>query len=315
MAVNKVEIEIAMNGYRKKIIITGGSSGIGKAAAMSLAKENVDLVITGSNSDKGEKAVLEIKKASGNENITFMSCDLSAFKYVKSFVTRIKNKWDRVDVLINNAGTVKPKKKITEDGHEFTFQVNYLSHFLLTLMLLDLIKKSKDGRIINVTSRMERYANLDLNDLNFSKSYNYIKAYANSKQAQLFFTYEMAERHQGITVNAMHPGGVSTGIYAYSPFVKFLTDLAKPFMSTPKKGAETLVYLVKSDDVKDITGKYFIKKKVVSSSPGSYNLHKQKELWEISRKNVGYHKDVIPKRQNIKKGVQKKGLPDKDIRS
>jgi NAD(P)-dependent dehydrogenase (short-subunit alcohol dehydrogenase family) len=300
-----------MDGYRKKIIITGGSSGIGKAAAMELAQGNVEIIITGSNIEKGEKAVKEITEATGNNYISFMSCNLIAFKYVKSFVTRVKNKWNTLDVLVNNAGKVNPKRQITDDGHELTFQVNYLSHFLLTLMLLDLLKKSKDGRIINVASRREKYTNLDLNDLKLEKKYNLIKAYDNSKQAQILFTYEMAERYPGISVNAMHPGGVATNIYNIYPVIGFLAKLASPFMISPKKGAETLVYLAISEDVRGVTGKYFYKKQDVHSSPASYNKRKQKELWELSRRSVGYNKDVIQKRQNIKKTVQKKTTQNK----
>jgi NAD(P)-dependent dehydrogenase (short-subunit alcohol dehydrogenase family) len=281
---------------------------------MALAKENTELVITGSNPEKGEKAVKEIIKSTGNENVWFMSCNLSSFKYVKSFVTRIKNKWDSVDVLINNAGVVKQKREITEDGFEYTFQVNYLSHFLLTMMLLDMVKKSKNGRIVNVSSRVEKYAHLDLKDINLSNSYNHIKAYANSKQAQLLFTYEMAEKYPGVAVNAMHPGGVSTGLYGYSPVVKFITGLFSPFMLSPKKGAETLLYLAVSDQVKGVSGRYFIKNKETASSSASYDKNKQKELWDLSRRAVGYHKDAIQKRVNMKKPASRKNVPDKNLK-
>lgn len=303
-----------MNEYRKKVIITGGTSGIGKAAAIALAKGVADIVITGSNAEKGEKAIRDIKKATGNDNVVFMSCDLSAYKYVRSFVTRIKNKWDRVDVLINNAGTVKAKRQITEDGREYTIQVNYLSHFLLTIMLLDLLKKSRDPRIINVVSRMERMANLDFSDLDLGKRYNYITAYANSKLAQLLFTYEMAERYPKLSVNAIHPGGIATGIYNFSPLSRIFTFMARPFMQSPEKGAETLVYLAESEEIKGVTGKYFINKSEARSSVVSYDKGKQKELWELSRKAVGYHKDVIRKRENLKKQVAKKDVSNKGVK-
>lgn len=290
-----------MNDYRKKIIITGGSSGIGKAAAMELAKEHVELVITGSHTIKGEKAVSDIKKATGNEFVSFMSCDLSSFKYVKSFVTRIKSKWDQLDVLINNAGIVKKNRQITDNGFEYTFQVNYLSHYLLTLSLLGMLKKSKDGRIINVSSRMEKFSQLNLNDVNLEKKYNPVVAYANSKQAQLLFTYAMAEKYPELSVNALHPGGVFTGLYNYSPIVGILSHLYRPFMLSPKKGAETLVYLATSDDVKGVSGKYYIKNKETKSSSNSYNKEQIKELWEMSNQAVGLQKESIKKRQNAVK--------------
>ncbi len=290
-----------MNDYRKKIIITGGTSGIGKAAAMELAKEHVEIVLTGSHTLKGEKAVSDIKKVTGNEFVSFMSCDLSSFKYVKSFVTRIKSKWDQLDVLVNNAGVVKKDRQLTDNGFEYTFQVNYLSHYLLTLSLLGMLKKSKDGRIINVSSRMEKFSQLNLNDVNLEKKYNPVVAYANSKQAQLLFTYAMAEKYPELSVNALHPGGVFTGLYNYSPIVNILSYLYRPFMISPKKGAETLVYLATADDVKGISGKYFIKNKESKSSPHSYNKEQIKALWEMSNKAVGLQKETIKKRQNAVK--------------
>lgn len=277
----------------KVFLITGATSGIGKVTALEVAKLGATVVLVGRNKAKTEGVVKEIKEKSGNEKIDYLLADLSIQKEVKRIAEEFKQKYDRLDVLVNNAGLLMHKKELTPDNLEYTFATNHLAYFILTNLLLDLLKKSAPSRIVNVSSMAHKMGDLDFDDINFEKhKYNSLKAYGKSKLNNVLFTYALAEKLKGtgVTVNCLHPGVVNTGFAFITdiPFIKpILEAIVRPFFLTPEKGAETQIYLATSDEVKDVTGKYFDKKRAIPSSSNSHSKEAQKKLWELSEKLSG----------------------------
>ncbi|MFW9878592.1 MAG: SDR family oxidoreductase [Candidatus Thorarchaeota archaeon] len=269
----------------KIVVITGANSGIGKETGKVLAQMGATIIMICRNRERGEEALQEIKEKSQSENVELIIADLEDPESIRQAVIQFKGKYDKLHVLINNAGLMLNKKELTSLGYEKTFAINHLGHFFLTKLLLDILLKSAPARIINVSSEAHRYANLKLDDINMKK-YKGFRAYSNSKLANILYTYELARRLEGtgITVNALHPGFVKTnfgnhGVKKYlKPFYKFITL----FAMNVEKGAKTSIYLASSSEVENITGKYFIKSKSVKSSEISYNLELQKKLWQIS---------------------------------
>ncbi|WP_070000063.1 SDR family oxidoreductase [Cellulosilyticum sp. I15G10I2] len=271
---------------KKVVLITGGNAGMGKAAASELAKLGNIVVIISRNKERGEKALEEIKRVSGNDEVDLMLCDLADLPSIRRLVSEFKKKYNRLDILINNAGVIVPKRRQTKDGFELQFGVNHLGHFLLTHLLLDTLIKSAPARIINVSSGAHKIGKIHFEDIHLKKHYNLIKAYAQSKLANVLFTYELADRLQGkgVTVNALHPGAVATkmGVDRETGFGTFITSRLKPFFQTPLEGAQTAIYLAVSKEVEDVTGKYFYDKKAIMSSRLSYDKAIAKRLWEVS---------------------------------
>ena len=272
-----------MNG--KVVLITGGTSGIGKAAAKALAGMGAEVVVTGRNRQKGEGALQEIRSESGNNRVSLLLADLAAQSEVRRLAKEFRASHDRLDVLVNNAGLYKTRLTETPDGIEMTLSVNYLAPFLLTNLLLDLLKKSAPSRVINVSSEAERWGKIDLDDLQSERRYRGFPVYGKSKLANIMFTYELAERLRGtgVTANCMHPGSVNTNMGKNERGVGILLFRAfKPFMRSPKKGADTLVYLAASPDVQGRTGEYFIDREVATPSKEAYDGTLREQLWEVS---------------------------------
>lgn len=270
----------------KIVIITGANSGIGKETAIALARKGARVIMLCRNIEKAEKAMNDIKERANTESIDLIIADLSDQESIHAAVEKFKAKYDRLDVLINNAGSIIRERRETKDGYEMTFAVNHLGHFLLTLLLLDVLIKSAPSRIINVSSAAHRYGRFDFENINLEANYSSFRAYGNSKLANVLFTYELARRLEGtgVTVNALHPGVVNSN-FGKGQFSKFLTPFvafSTLFLISSEKGAKTSVYLASSDDVKDVTGKYFKKQKAVKTSKPSYNKETQKKLWELS---------------------------------
>lgn len=278
----------------KIILITGANSGIGRASALRLAEMGFAIILVSRNHSRGEKALIELKKKTGNEKIFLMFADLSSQKSVVGLTEEIKLKFDHIDILINNAGAYFSKRHLTVDGIEASFAINYLSRFLLTNLLIDTIKKSGNGRIINVAGEHHRRGILYFEDLNMTANYSGFRAGAQAELSNLLFTYSLGEKltssfygqDVNITINCMHPGAVATNII-YSdpdagPGIKFLYTICSLFLKSPKRGAETIIYLATSEEVKNMNGKYFINKKAVPSSPASYNKADAEQLWQIS---------------------------------
>ena len=235
------------------------------------------------NEKKGLSAKNEISEKTGNDLVDLLICDMSSLAEVRRLSTEILNKYEKLHVLINNAGTFSLQSKRTVDGFERTFAVNYFSPFLLTLLLLDRLKSTSPSRIVNVSSVSHFGGHLDLNELVKKGGKVGMKAYSDSKLALVMFTYELARRIErtGLTANCLHPGAVSTHIW------RIPTLLTRPFMISAKKGAETSIYLASSPEVEAESGEYFEKKKVKRSSVESYNKEEAEELWNLSFKLVG----------------------------
>jgi NAD(P)-dependent dehydrogenase (short-subunit alcohol dehydrogenase family) len=284
-------------------IITGSNSGIGKETAVGLAKMGATTVMVVRDQDRGEKARTEIMKQTGNNSVDLMICDLSSMSSIRHFAEEFKKKYDRLDVLINNAGAVFNKREVTREGFERTLAVNYLGPFLLTRELTDLLKSSAPSRIINVSSGLAKDGKVDLDDLQSEKNYSGTKAYsrvrapvyANAKLMVMMFTYELARRLKGsgVTVNVLMPGFTATNLGKSSGSLSssIMFKIVRPMQISAKKGAETSLYLASSDDVKDITGKCFAKKKEVKTCPASYDEELQKRLWNKTESMLGLAPD------------------------
>ncbi|MGA2683301.1 MAG: SDR family oxidoreductase [Candidatus Bathyarchaeia archaeon] len=276
----------------KICVVTGSNSGIGKETALSLAKMGAHVVMVVRNQERGEKARLEIVKQSGNNSVDLMICDLSSMDSIRRFAQEFKRKYDRLDVLVNNAGAMFNKREVTPEGFERTLAVNYLGPFLLTHELMNLLKSSAPSRIINVSSGLAKNGKVDLDDLQSEKNYRGTKAYsqvrapvyANTKLMVMMFTYELSRRLKGtgVTANVLMPGFVATNLGKNSGSLgsSLLFKMVRPMQVSAKKGTETSVYLASSGDVKDVTGKCFIKKKEVMTCPESYDEELQKRLWK-----------------------------------
>ena len=266
----------------KVCLVTGANSGIGKETAEGLARMGATLVMVCRDRERGQAALEEIKSKSGSRSVELMICDLASQAQIRKLAEEFKQKHNRLDVLVNNAGLVLTRRTMTEDGLETTFAVNHLGYFLLTNLLLDLIKQSAPARIVNVASTAHRSATIDFNDLQEERSYGTMRAYGQSKLANILFTYELARRLEGsgVTVNCLHPGIIGTNIFRAAPGI--LSVAAKLIFKSPKKGAETSIYLATSPEVAQVTGKYFDDKRVVSSSPESYDTAVAERLWQVS---------------------------------
>jgi len=274
----------------KVVLVTGANSGIGRAASLALAKKGATLVMVARDKERGEAARSEIIRESQNGSVDLLLADLSSLESVRQLATEFQRKYSKLHVLINNAGLFNQRRHVTMDGYENTFATNYLAPFLLTNLQLDLLKASAPSRIINVSSVGHYSGHINFDDLNLEKEYGGWKAYGQSKLALVLFTHELAKKLQGtsVTVNAVHPGTVATNIWSrpLGP-VGFIMALPKLFMTSPERGAETIVYLASSPDAKDLNGEYLEKLKVKKSSDESYNEETAQRLWDVSAKLTG----------------------------
>ena len=273
----------------KNVLITGATAGIGLETAKSLAKKGANIYLVARTIDKAKSAVEEIKKYSGNDNIDFFIADLSSQQEVRRLAEEVKNRLKKLDVLINNAGATFQHFRLSEDNIEMSFATNHLSYFLLTNLLLDLLKNSAPARIVIVASHSHYRGTLDFDDLNMIRNFNGLKAYERSKLCNVLFTLELAERLKGsgVTINALHPGRVKTdiGIKNSGLIYKIGWTFFKIFASISiEKGAETSIYLADSEDVKNISGKYFFDKKPKWHSRYSQTPGLKEKLWEESEK-------------------------------
>jgi len=272
----------------KICMITGANSGIGKATAIGLAKMNATVVIVCRNKERGEPALKEIIEKTGNNNMDLFLCNLSSLESIRNLVTEFKNKYQNLHVLINNAGVMLSKRVSSVDGFEMNFAVNHLAPFLLTSLLLDILKKSAPSRIINVASAAHKYGTVDFEDLQGEhKKRRFMGLYGDSKLALMLTSYEFSRRLEGIgvTLNTVHPGVVNTNLGVDRSKPK--KGIVRRFFKKPEKGAETSIYLASSPEVEGITGKYFINKQEQKSSEDSYNETLAKKLWDKSIEMVG----------------------------
>jgi NAD(P)-dependent dehydrogenase (short-subunit alcohol dehydrogenase family) len=271
-------------------LITGASSGIGRAAALKLAEEGARLILVNRSEERGEDARREIIEQSDNEEVQLFPTDLARQREVRELARIVRSRYDHLDVLINNAGVYLEEGTLTEDGIEKTFAVNHLSHFLLTNLLLDLIKESAPARIINVSSNAHRGVDEIDEDSLRGPPYNGLKAYAQSKLANVLFTCALANRLEGtgVTVNAVNPGMVTSSFWKNkSNILGRVMQFFQPFMADADESGEALRYLAVSPEFDDVSGKYFDKKNEVDPSSASRVEANASRLWELSEEMTG----------------------------
>jgi NAD(P)-dependent dehydrogenase (short-subunit alcohol dehydrogenase family) len=273
----------------KVALVTGGTSGIGKATATALAAMGAEVVVTGRSLERGEKAVEEIRRDSGGK-VSLMLADLAVQAEVRRLAEEFQERYDRLDVLVNNAGLIQSKRTETPDGIETTLAINHLAPFLLTNLLLDLLKKSAPSRVVTVSSGAEGVGKIDFDDLQSQKRYRGFKVYGTTKLMNIMFTFELAERLRGtgVTATCMHPGAVNTSFGAKDGgLFSFMFRAFKPFMRSPEQGADTLIYLASSPDAEGMTGKYLSDRKMQTASRKAYDEDLRKRLWEVSEQLTG----------------------------
>ena len=269
-------------------VVTGATSGIGKAAATSLARLGATVVMVGRDRGRTEAAAAQIA-AVGASPPGVEIADLASLDQVRGLAGRLAG-LERIDVLINNAGLVLGERRITPDGLEHVFALNHLAPFLLTSLLLPKLTASAPARVVTVTSDAHSAARLDLRDPNLEDGWDSWRSYANSKLANILFTRELARRLDGtgVTANCAHPGVVRTGFGRESrPLLKLGIAIARPFMLSPERGADTIVYLASSPDVAGQTGGYYVKRQRREPSAAARDDTAARELWDLSEKMTG----------------------------
>jgi len=275
-----------MNG--KVCVVTGATSGIGKAAATALARMGAQIVLVGRDQGRTEATAAEIG-ANAAVPPKAEIADLASMEQVHALAGRLGS-LERIDVVVNNAGLVLGERRVTEDGFEHVFAVNHLAPFLLTNLLLPRLTGSAPARVVTVTSDAHSAANLDLDDPNLEHGWDSWRSYANSKLANILFTRELARRLDGtgVTANCAHPGVVRTGFGREGkPLLRLGTTIARPFFLSPERGAYTIVYLASSPDVAGETGGYYVKRQRREPSAAARDDAAARRLWDISEKLTG----------------------------
>ena len=283
-----------MQGSTKVCVITGGTDGIGKAAAYGLATQGMRLLVHGRDPDKGARAVAELKARSGNPAIEFLPADFSSLEEVRRLAAAITERTPRVDVLVNYAGAIFVKRALSKDGYEMTFAVNHLAPFLLTHLLLDALKAGGQSRVVTTASNAHRSAKIAFDDLQLTRKYSPMGAYAVSKLANVLFTRGLAKRLQdtGVTATCLHPGFVRTNfggnnVADISPLIGRIFLFVSRFARTPEKGAETVIYLASSPEVEGVSGGYYFDRKPIRPAPAGEDDNVAERLWQISEQLVG----------------------------
>jgi NAD(P)-dependent dehydrogenase (short-subunit alcohol dehydrogenase family) len=269
----------------KIVLITGATSGIGKETARALAELDATVVFTTRDELKGKNTKDELIKSSNNKKIDFLSCDLASFDSIRNCCKEFKSKYNKLHVLINNAGVWDFTRRESKDDIENIFATNYLGPFLMTNLLLDILKKSGPSRIINVTSGMH-YGTINFDDIEFKQKFSGARAYRQSKLGLILFTRLLAKKLEGtgVVVNCVHPGMNKTNLGRDAG--GFSRMIFKLMGKDPKIGAETSIYLASSPELENITGEYFAKKEIHKSSKESYDMNLAERLWDLSIKYV-----------------------------
>jgi NAD(P)-dependent dehydrogenase (short-subunit alcohol dehydrogenase family) len=270
------------------ILVTGATDGLGRRVAQVLAAKGITVLLHGRSPERLDAALEELRSQRASEKVNSYLADLSSLAAVRDLADRILSERDRLDVLVNNAGIIARERKESEDGYELTFAVNYLSHFLLTRLLLPLLKDSAPARIVNVASAAQ--SPLDFSNLMLERGYDAMKAYSQSKLAQVMFTFELPEhlRHTGVTVNALHPASLMD--------TKMVQSTFGYNMSTVEEGTEAVVRLAVSKGVEGITGSYFDGKWEARANRQAYNPRDRNRLWVLSEQLCGRLVEPIVRR-------------------
>jgi retinol dehydrogenase 12 len=276
----------------KVCVITGGTDGIGKAAAYGLAVQGAKLLVHGRDPDKGARAVAELKAHSGSPEIEFLQADFSSLADVRRLAAAVMERTPRVDVLVNNAGGIFVKRTLSKDGYEMTFAVNHLAPFLLTHLLVDTLKSGGQSRIVTTASNAHLRAKIPFDDLQATRKYSPMGAYGISKLANILFTRALSKRLQGtaVTATCLHPGFVRTNFGRdndISPLFKLIFGLASRFARSPEKGAETVIYLASSPQVQGASGGYYFDCKLTPPASAAQDDSAAERLWQVSERLVG----------------------------
>ncbi|KAM7350183.1 retinol dehydrogenase 12-like [Cochliomyia hominivorax] len=274
----------------KVVLITGCNTGIGKETALEMAKRGARVYMACRNFDKCEKARQEIITLTGNSNIYNRTLDLASLKSVREFAAKFLQEEKRLDILINNAGIMSTPRKLTEDGWEQQFAVNHLGHFLLTNLLLDLIKSSAPSRIVVVSSLAHIFGNFRKDDMNLEKHYTRFGAYGRSKLANILFTRKLAKmlKDSNVSVNCLHPGSVQSELTRYDPVLGFLSSIFSKFvLRSTKGGAQTILYLALDPEMQHRTGGYYDRMELYPLLPKARDDEMAEWLWQESEKLVG----------------------------
>jgi NAD(P)-dependent dehydrogenase (short-subunit alcohol dehydrogenase family) len=261
------------------ILVTGATDGLGKRVARELALQGATVLLHGRSRERVEVTSEEVREQTGSEKLRYYLADLSSLRGVRNLAEQVLSEHDRLDVLINNAGIISQERKESMEGYELTFAVNYLSHFLLTCLLLPLLRGSAPARIVNVASAGQ--SAVDFSNLMLERRYDAMRAYTQSKLAQILFTLELGGRLRdtGLTVNALHPASLMDTKMVHSTFGYT--------MSTVDEGAEAVVRLAASPEVEGVTGRYFDGTREARANRQAYDPQARRRLWALSEELCG----------------------------
>jgi NAD(P)-dependent dehydrogenase (short-subunit alcohol dehydrogenase family) len=275
----------------KTCLITGATGGIGEVTARELARSGARVIIVGRSPERCAATLGRIRGQTGATAVESLVADLSSQDQVRRLADEVRERCDRLDVLVNNAGGMFLDRRETVDGIELTLALNHLSYFLLTNRLLPLLKASAPSRIVNVASDAHKGCSIDFDDIQGRRRYTGWRAYKQSKLANILFTYELARRLEGtgVTANTLHPGFVRTNFFKdFTGWVGFITKLGASLVAIgPEEGARTSVYLASSPDVDGVSGQYFVRSRPVRSSPQSHDRAAAERLWRLSEELTG----------------------------
>ncbi len=274
----------------KTVLVTGATQGIGREAARAFAERGARVGIVGRDAARTEQAAAYVRAAAPGAQVDTFLADLSLMSEVRRLAEEVEAKYPRLEVLLNNAGAIFTERKLTKEGLEQTFALNHMSYFLLTNLLLDLLKKSAPARVVSVSSDAHRMGRVDFADLQSEKSYSGMGVYGTSKLENILFTKELARRLEGtgVTANCLHPGVIQSGFGRNTPgLFAVLVKLAGAFMTTPAKGARTSVYVATSEEGGRVTGQYFKDSKVKAPRRAALDEAAAKRLWDESAKLAG----------------------------
>ena len=277
--------------HDRTVVVTGATDGVGREAAARIAEAGATLLLVGRKPDKARAVVERMRRETGNQAISFLCADLARLGEVRRAAGEIRDRCGRLDVLLNNVGAIFTRRRESADGIEMTWALNHLGYFLLTHELLDLVKASAPARIVNVASAAHRGGAIDFDDLEGRRAYSGRRAYAQSKLANILFTYELARRLEGsgVTANALHPGFVRTRFGSGNGLPVRLIIAAMMRLSgiSVAEGGKTSVYLATSPDIADASGGYYERCAPARSSAASRDEAVARRLWRVSAERVG----------------------------